>query len=98
MCTALLTLCTFFDSFCLSTSTELLPRNTFIPPSFSHVLALSFSLLVRAMNKSFQTSGGTVLSTNWGEVGTTDYEKERQAPAGMQWKTWEGDKLAQKDD
>jgi suppressor of G2 allele of SKP1 len=50
------------------------------------------------MNKSFQTSGGTVLSTNWGEVGTTDYEKERQAPAGMQWKTWEGDKLAQKDD
>ena len=37
----------------------------------------------RAMNKSFQTSGGTVLSTNWDEVGTTDYEKERQAPNGM---------------
>src|SRR5689334_6889188 len=26
----------------------------------------------RAMIKSFQTSGGTVLSTNWKEVGTTD--------------------------
>eukprot|EP00501_MAST-03F_sp_TOSAG23-6_P002490 GSMAST32.ASY1.ANO1.2601.1 assembled CDS len=34
----------------------------------------------RAMNKSFQTSGGTVLSTNWDEVGKTDYEKEKQAP------------------
>ena len=39
----------------------------------------------RAMNKSFQTSGGTVLSTNWGEVGEKDYEKERTAPDGMQW-------------
>mmetsp|Transcript_16573 Transcript_16573/g.57828 ORF Transcript_16573/g.57828 Transcript_16573/m.57828 type:complete len:378 (-) Transcript_16573:172-1305(-) len=52
----------------------------------------------RAMNKSFQTSGGTVLSTNWGEVGTTNYEEERQAPAGMEWKTWEGAKLPQKED
>ena len=47
----------------------------------------------RAMNKSFQTSGGTVLSTNWGEVGEKDYEKERQAPEGMQWKNWDGNKL-----
>jgi len=30
----------------------------------------------RAMVKSFQTSGGTVLSTNWGEVAETDYEKK----------------------
>jgi hypothetical protein len=42
----------------------------------------------RAMVKSFQTSGGTVLSTNWKEVGTKDYEKERQAPDGMTWKKW----------
>lgn len=32
----------------------------------------------RAMIKSFQTSGGTCLSTNWNEVSKTDYEKERQ--------------------
>ena len=53
----------------------------------------------RAMNKSFQTSGGTVLSTNWGDVEKTDYEDPsvRQAPAGMEWKDWEGRKLPQKD-
>eukprot|EP00565_Helicotheca_tamesis_P004290 CAMPEP_0185738964 /NCGR_PEP_ID=MMETSP1171-20130828/34281_1 /TAXON_ID=374046 /ORGANISM="Helicotheca tamensis, Strain CCMP826" /LENGTH=404 /DNA_ID=CAMNT_0028410367 /DNA_START=63 /DNA_END=1274 /DNA_ORIENTATION=+ len=39
----------------------------------------------RAMIKSMQTSGGTVLSTNWDEVSKTDYEKERQAPKGMEW-------------
>ena len=51
------------------------------------------------MNKSFQTSGGTVLSTNWGDVEKTDYEDPsvRQAPAGMEWKDWEGRKLPQKD-
>ena len=42
----------------------------------------------RAMVKSFSTSGGTCLSTNWGEVGTADYEQERQAPDGMEWKKW----------
>ena len=51
----------------------------------------------RAMVKSFQTSGGTVLSTNWGEVAAKDYEKERQAPKGQEWKNWEGDRLPQKD-
>ena len=47
----------------------------------------------RAMIKSFQTSGGTVLSTNWDEVSKKDYEKERQAPKGMEWKNWEGKRL-----
>ena len=28
------------------------------------------------MVKSYQTSGGTVLSTNWNEVKNHDYEKE----------------------
>jgi tetratricopeptide (TPR) repeat protein len=48
----------------------------------------------RAMVKSYQTSGGTVLSTNWDEVSKKDYEKERTAPKGQEWKNWEGDKLA----
>lgn len=53
----------------------------------------------RAMIKSFQTSGGTVLSTNWNEVSKKDYEKERQAPKGMEWKNWgTNERIPQKDD
>eukprot|EP00536_Pseudo-nitzschia_multiseries_P011121 jgi/Psemu1/243577/estExt_Genewise1.C_3630025 len=52
----------------------------------------------RAMIKSFQTSGGTVLSTNWDEVKKKDYEKERTAPKGVEWKTWDGDKVPMKED
>mmetsp|Transcript_58916 Transcript_58916/g.66006 ORF Transcript_58916/g.66006 Transcript_58916/m.66006 type:complete len:475 (-) Transcript_58916:112-1536(-) len=52
----------------------------------------------RAMIKSFQTSGGTVLSTNWDEVKKKDYEKERTAPKGVEWKNWEGDKIPMKED
>eukprot|EP00611_Tribonema_gayanum_P001770 TRINITY_DN112_c0_g2_i2.p2 TRINITY_DN112_c0_g2~~TRINITY_DN112_c0_g2_i2.p2 ORF type:complete len:378 (+),score=172.60 TRINITY_DN112_c0_g2_i2:300-1433(+) len=52
----------------------------------------------RAMVKSFQTSGGTVLSTNWDEVSKKDYDKEKQAPKGMEWRTYEGDKVPQIDD
>ena len=41
----------------------------------------------RAMMKSYQTSGGTVLSTNWNEVAEKDYEgKDRpSAPDGQEW-------------
>jgi hypothetical protein len=43
----------------------------------------------RAMVKSYQTSGGTVLSTNWDEVSKKDYEKEGiQAPKGQVAKKW----------
>lgn len=31
-------------------------------------------------------SGGTVLSTNWSEVGQG--KVERKPPDGMEWKTW----------
>jgi suppressor of G2 allele of SKP1 len=39
------------------------------------------------MNKSFQESGGTVLSTNWSEVGKAPVEVK--PPDGMEYKHWE---------
>merc|ERR1712070_242976 len=42
----------------------------------------------RAMMKSYQTSGGTVLSTNWKEVAEKNYEKEIEAPKGQEVKRW----------
>ena len=41
----------------------------------------------RAMNKSFQESGGTVLSTNWAEIGAKT--TEAQPPEGMECKKYE---------
>ncbi|PSN47828.1 Protein SGT1 [Blattella germanica] len=41
----------------------------------------------RAMNKSFQESGGTVLSTNWKEVAREKVEVK--APDGMEWRNWD---------
>ena len=40
----------------------------------------------RAMNKSFVESGGTVLSTNWGEVGNK--KVECKPPDGMEYKKY----------
>lgn len=41
----------------------------------------------KAMNKSFMESGGTVLSTNWKDVG---HDKvDIKPPEGMEWKTWD---------
>mmetsp|Transcript_29205 Transcript_29205/g.27974 ORF Transcript_29205/g.27974 Transcript_29205/m.27974 type:complete len:397 (-) Transcript_29205:216-1406(-) len=65
---------------------------------FKDIYGKADSATQRAMNKSFQTSGGTVLSTNWGEVSKKDYEDERQAPKGVEWKSWEGKKLKQEED
>lgn len=42
----------------------------------------------RAMIKSFQTSGGTVLSTNWADVKDKDYEKTLEAPEGQEVRSW----------
>ncbi|XP_043286310.1 protein SGT1 homolog isoform X2 [Venturia canescens] len=41
----------------------------------------------RAMNKSYQESAGTVLSTNWSEVGSSQVNKK--LPGGVEWKSWE---------
>jgi len=45
----------------------------------------------KAMMKSFQTSGGTVLSTNWDEVKGKDYEKKDRpdAPTGQEYRQWD---------
>lgn len=60
---------------------------------FSSIYANADENTKRAMIKSYQTSGGTCLSTNWEEVAAKDYEAERTAPSGMEWKTWEGNKV-----
>jgi len=38
------------------------------------------------MNKSFVESGGTVLSTNWSEIGKG--KVEGKAPDGLEMKKW----------
>ena len=44
----------------------------------------------RAMVKSFQTSGGTVLSTNWNDVKNKDYEgRDKVLPTGQNVEKWE---------
>lgn len=65
---------------------------------FQQIYANASDETKRAMIKSYQTSGGTVLSTNWDEVKEKDYEKERTAPKGQEWKKWEGEKLPMKED
>ena len=40
----------------------------------------------RAMMKSYQTSKGTVLSTNWAEVSKTDYSKDIRPPEGQEFR------------
>lgn len=41
----------------------------------------------KAMNKSFMESGGTVLSTNWKDVGKD--KVDIKPPEGMEWKKWD---------
>mmetsp|Transcript_15177 Transcript_15177/g.23093 ORF Transcript_15177/g.23093 Transcript_15177/m.23093 type:complete len:406 (+) Transcript_15177:47-1264(+) len=64
---------------------------------FKNIYANASEDTRRAMIKSFQTSNGTVLSTNWDEVSKTDYEKQRRAPKGMEWKDADGKTLPSED-
>ena len=41
----------------------------------------------RAMNKSFTESGGTVLSTNWNEIGNKTVDVK--PPDGTEFKKWD---------
>jgi suppressor of G2 allele of SKP1 len=41
----------------------------------------------RAMNKSFSESGGTVLSTNWSDIGNK--KTDVKPPDGMEFKKWD---------
>ena len=52
---------------------------------FKQIYERSDEATKRAMIKSYQTSGGTVLSTNWGEVKEKDYEgaDRPEAPQGQ---------------
>jgi len=54
---------------------------------FQKIYADSSDETKRAMNKSFSESGGTVLSTNWNEIGKE--KTEVKAPDGMEWKQWD---------
>ena len=57
---------------------------------FQQIYAKASNDTRRAMNKSMQTSNGSVLSTNWEEVRDKDYEgKDRVVPEGMELKKWE---------
>merc|ERR1711970_122027 len=55
---------------------------------FKNIYANANAETQRAMMKSFQESNGTVLSTNWNEVGKE--KVEMKPPDSMEYRKWEG--------
>jgi len=54
---------------------------------FKEIYANGSEEVRKAMNKSFQESGGTVLSTNWSEVGASKVDVK--PPDGCELKKWD---------
>ncbi|XP_033245500.1 protein SGT1 homolog [Drosophila miranda] len=54
---------------------------------FKRIYSTSSPEVQKAMNKSFSESGGTVLSTNWNEVGKDKVSV--QPPRGTEFRQWE---------
>ncbi|XP_076069992.1 suppressor of G2 allele of skp1 isoform X2 [Oratosquilla oratoria] len=65
---------------------EKLEGDAAINQLFQKLYSESSDEVKRAMNKSFMESGGTVLSTNWNEVGKD--KVDIKPPDGMEWKKW----------
>ncbi|RWS30258.1 protein SGT1-like protein [Leptotrombidium deliense] len=61
-------------------------NNDSVDALFRQIYANSNEEVRRAMNKSFQESGGTCLSTNWKEV--SQKKVEVSPPEGMEYKKW----------
>ena len=82
------------------TSSETLPRRSAetrppspLPRSAHHDVHTTWTAALAALPKSalHRDTSETlpqVLSTNWSEVKEKDYEKERTAPDGQEWKKW----------
>ncbi|XP_076257193.1 suppressor of G2 allele of skp1 [Rhynchophorus ferrugineus] len=54
---------------------------------FQNIYGKGSDEVKKAMNKSYMESGGTVLSTNWSEVGNKKVEVK--PPDGMEYKKWD---------
>lgn len=61
-------------------------ENGSVDELFKKIYSQSDEATRKAMNKSFLESGGTVLSTNWNEVGAK--KVEMKPPSDCEFKKW----------
>uniref|UniRef100_A0A1B0EXW1 Uncharacterized protein n=1 Tax=Phlebotomus papatasi TaxID=29031 RepID=A0A1B0EXW1_PHLPP len=93
-------ICSHIESFCLDFDTVILFCGIFEEHSdhdtrgeeglqnlFQKIYGDSSDEVRKAMNKSFSESGGTVLSTNWAEVGAKKVDVK--PPDGTEFKKWD---------